>query len=402
MKAAGQAGLMKKSSNKKPGQQNKRPQKKSLFERNPKKTLILTVLFLFLILDGLAGAVLNPRADSSFRCSNPYYHHDFLPNRNVETAWGPHRYRVITNSLGFRDGAVREIPLSSKQRRILLIGDSYIEGMGVPYENSVAGILAEFLKASAVEVLNASSVSYSPKLYFLKTRYLIEQKHLAFDELYVFIDISDPHDEILYKYWDPESAFASGLRALNSFLRRHSFFYGYGAARRRLSSEKVINNAFPAESSAEARFWIQDLEEYLKRPAPEKDRFLWPNKKSALEEWGREGLSLCEQYMTELVKLCNGRGIRLTLVIYPSPYQLTSDNLEGIQVTFWQRFAEKNRTGFLNLFPAFISGDPPETVYARYFIQGDGHWNEAGNRHVAEAVLQYMQRGLRQVDRTQP
>ena len=77
---------------------------------------------------------------------------------------------MFTNSLGFRDRTVREIPLASKQKRILLIGDSFIEGMGVPYENSVAGILGESLKADATEVLNAAAVSYSPKLYFLKTR----------------------------------------------------------------------------------------------------------------------------------------------------------------------------------------------------------------------------------------
>ena len=213
----------------------------------------------------------------------------------------------------------------------------------------------------------------------------------------MFIDISDPHDEIIYKYWEPGSgsAFASALRSLNGFLRKHSFFYGYWAARRRLSSEKVINNAFPVEGSAEARFWIQDLEEYLRRPDPEMDRFLWPNKKSALEEWGREGLSLCAKYMTELVKLCSRHGIRVGIVVYPSPYQLAAGNLNGIQVTFWQSFAEKQRIAFLNLFPAFIGGGPPETVYAEYFIQGDGHWNEAGNRLVAEAVLRHIRENSR-------
>jgi acetyl esterase/lipase len=52
---------------------------------------------------------------------------------------------------------VRDVPLASKQKRILLIGDSFIEGMGVPYENSVAGILGESLKADATDVLNAAA-----------------------------------------------------------------------------------------------------------------------------------------------------------------------------------------------------------------------------------------------------
>jgi hypothetical protein len=371
----------------------KKPERrKNLFERNPRKTLFFTAAFFILILDGLAGAVLNPAGNHSFRCTNPYYHHDFRPNQHVETTWGDRRYSIFTNSLGFRDGTVRDVPLASKQKRILLLGDSFIEGMGVTYENSVAGILEESLKAGGTEVLNAAALSYSPKLYFLKTQYLIEQRHLAFNEIYVFIDISDAHDEIIYKYWEPGggNAFVSGLRALDRFSQRHSFLYCYLASRWSVSREKAINNAFPAGNSADARFWVQDLKEYLRRADPEKDRFLWPNKQSAWDEWGREGLSLCERYITELQVLCAQHGIRLTIVIYPSPYQLTSDNLAGIPVTFWRAFAEKHNIGFLNLFPLFCGGEPPETVYAKYFIQGDGHWNEAGNRYVAEAVLQHI------------
>ena len=99
--------------------------------------------------------------------------------------------------------------------------------------------------------------------------------------------------------------------------------------------------------------------------------------------------------MTEVQKLCAQHGIRLTIVIYPSPYQLTSGNLAGIPVTFWRAFAEEHRIGFLNLFPAFIGSEPPEIVYPKYFIKGDIHWNEAGNRHVAEAVLQHIRENSR-------
>ena len=383
---------------KRPEQRKKKPeQKKSLFERNPRKTLVITTAFFILILDVLAGFLFNPPDENSFRCSSPYYHHDFLPNQNAGTKWGDREYRVFTNSLGFRDETVRDVPLASKHKRILLMGDSFIEGMGVPYENSVAGILGESLKTDGTEVLNAAALSYSPKLYFLKTRYLIEQRHLAFDEMYVFIDISDPHDEIIYQYWEPGSgsAFASGLRALNKFSQRHSFLYCYWATRRRLNSEKAISNVFPAEGSADARFWLLDLKEYLRRAEPEKDRFLWPNKQSALDEWGRDGLSLCARYMTEVQKLCAQHGIRLTIVIYPSPYQLTRGNLAGLPVTFWRAFAQEHRIGFLDLFPAFIGSEPPEIVYPKYFIQGDTHWNEAGNRHVAEAVLQHIRESSR-------
>lgn len=392
-KRAGQKKNKQGRKSRKPEQRRKDPERRqTLFERNPRKTLVFTVVFLMLILDVLTRFVFAPPDDHSFRCTNPFYHHDFLPNQDAATEWGDSKYRILTNSLGFRDATVRDVPLVSNQKRILLMGDSFIEGMGVSYENSMAGILDESLKAGKIDVLNASSVSYSPKLYFLKTRYLIEQKHLNFDELYIFIDISDPHDEIIYKYWEPgsESAFASTLDSMNKFFQKHSFLYSYWAARRRLNSAETINNVFPAEGSADARFWIQGLDEYLRRAEPEKDRFIWPNKRAALDEWGREGLALCKQYITEIHKLCIQHGIRLTIVVYPSPYQLTAANLGGIPVTFWQEFAEESGIGFLNLFSVFIGNEPPEIVYPKYFIKGDVHWNEAGNRLVAEAVLKHI------------
>jgi hypothetical protein len=157
-----------------------------------------------------------------------------------------------------------------------------------------------------------------------------------------------------------------------------------------LNRQKAISNVFPAEGSADSQFWVQDLKEYMRRADPEKDRFLWPNKQSALNEWGREGLSLCGKYLAELQELCVRRGIRLTIVVYPSPYQLTGSNLAGVPVTFWQSFAKQHRIGFLNLFPTFIGSQPPETVYATYFIKGDIHWNEAGNRLVADSVLKHI------------
>jgi hypothetical protein len=100
---------------KKREQEKKKPeQKKNLFERNPRKTLIFTVVFFMLILDALAGVIFIPADEHSFRCSNPYYHHDFLSNQNVETSWGYRKYRLFTNSLGFRDGTVRDVPLKAE------------------------------------------------------------------------------------------------------------------------------------------------------------------------------------------------------------------------------------------------------------------------------------------------
>ena len=50
------------------------------------------------------------------------------------------------------------------------------------------------MSSKKIEVLNAGVSSYSPIIYFKKIEYLID-KGFEFDELIVFIDISDIEDE---------------------------------------------------------------------------------------------------------------------------------------------------------------------------------------------------------------
>lgn len=85
--------------------------------------------------------------------------------------------------------------LTSPQRRVLLIGDSFTEGVGFEFSETFAGIAAESFAGRGVEVFNAAVVSYSPAIYYSKVRYLIEEVGLDLDAVVVFIDISDIADE---------------------------------------------------------------------------------------------------------------------------------------------------------------------------------------------------------------
>jgi len=204
----------------------------SWFLKNPFKATIGIIVIFIIVVDFISGAIFIPRDYNTFRCSHPYYHHDFYPNMEAITKWGNQEYMVYTNSLGFRDSHIRDVPLKSDKKRILFMGDSYIEGLGVNWDESVAGLLDSMFEENHMntEILNAAAVSYSPLLYYLKTKYLIEKTGLSFDELYVFIDISDIQDEIFYKDFKPEEpsgwkSFWSGLKKI--FTSYHIFGYHY-------------------------------------------------------------------------------------------------------------------------------------------------------------------------------
>ena len=75
------------------------------------------------------------------------------------------------------------------------MGDSFTEGGLLDYTDTFVGRIDSDLGEKKIEVLNAGVSSYSPIIYWRKIKYLIEDMKLKFDEVVVFIDISDPYDE---------------------------------------------------------------------------------------------------------------------------------------------------------------------------------------------------------------
>jgi hypothetical protein len=168
--------------------------------------LALYVIVLFLGADYLYSTFLNRREEWP-RGPHPGYHHALVPNFDGYDLWGEEQYRFVTNSLGFRDGQVRDVPLAPTTRRILLIGDSFTEGTGLAFEDTFAGRLeaAGMQRRDKVEFLNAGVLSYSPTLYYQKVKQLLE-RGLRFDELVVFSDVSDVYDEATHYFCQDEDA----------------------------------------------------------------------------------------------------------------------------------------------------------------------------------------------------
>jgi hypothetical protein len=369
---------------------------RSWFERNPKKTLIGFLFAVFLLLDLVAGLLFIPADYHSFRRSHPVYHHGFYPHMNTSTKWGDRVYPLVTNSLGFIDSAPREVPLRSDEKRILLLGDSFTEGVGVGYEETFAGRLQALLRNQHIEFLNAGAVSYSPKLYYLKTQYLIEQQGLKFDELIVLIDISDIQDEMLYQSFKPgEENFVADLsEKVRKKLSRASYLYfSLSGMFKQAPPQHNVSGEDKDKQWADIHVWKAQLNpKLMENIGYYKTRGMWTIDASVFRKWGERGLELATENMSRLVALCNSNHIKLTLVVYPWPEQIFSHDLNSIQVSHWETFAADHQAGFLNLFPLFITGEEPRAVYDKFFIPGDEHWNAAGHALVADALYRYIEK----------
>lgn len=342
-------------------------------------------LLLDLTLGSLAHHFLPYRVDDGlYRVASPVYHHDLRPGFDGWGQWGALRYRVRTNSLGFKDASPRDVPLDGDRPRILLIGDSFTEGVGYAFEDTFAGRIHAVLGERGIEVLNAGVVSYAPSIYYRKVAWLLEDVGLSIDEVVVFLDISDIHDEGEHYEIDadgrvvdqsPEAAVAfhpprlSLAAKVKQRLRENSLT---AALADRMLDRLSGGHARPAHS-------ILELEEA---------RGSWTHEAILFARYGRRGLARAAAAMDRLHALLEARGLALTVVVYPWPYQILAEDRDSRQVRYWRDWCARRGVQFVDLFPAFFDGRDPREIVADYFIAGDLHFNEAGNRLVADRFLE--------------
>ena len=349
------------------------------------------------LLDLVAGAVLErlwpatlPAADpvSAYRAESPVYHHDLRPGVAATAAWGSHRYPMITSSLGFRDRVVRQIEPAAAGRRVLLIGDSVTEGVGVPYEQTFAGRIDAALAAQGVEVLNAAVVSYSPSIYERKVRFLVEERHLELDEVVVFLDISDIEDEALYYATDAEDRIvdAPGTPRNDAGTFDDSIpgrpwwaWTGSGRLLHQIKNRVYGSGGWLPPVGMDVSKALDDLARH--------DRADWTVDEAAFARFGARGLERARAAMDRLHQLLARRGIALTLVVYPWPAQVLAHDRDSKQVAYWRAWAAENGVRFVDLFPLLVNdGDPWPTIHANY-LPWDVHFSAIGHARVTDAML---------------
>ncbi|MDH3386496.1 MAG: SGNH/GDSL hydrolase family protein [Gammaproteobacteria bacterium] len=326
--------------------------------------------------------------ERNYRTPNELYHHDLVPLSDTVGIWGQSIYRIRTNSMGFKDSSTRQVAIHSDRYRILMIGDSFTEGVGLEFEKTFAGIAFAQFAQRGIEVLNAGVIGYSPSIYYRKIKYLLESVDLKIDEVVVFLDISDIADDAhLYQIDENDRV-----------VQRPEFpDWGSGWTGGQISDDDQFANRikhFLKTNSITIRLMDELKDRLLAPPAGQNPppillggpRGEWTSERY-FEQHGRPGLEITRQNMDRLVSLLSRHSVRLTVVVYPWPAQVYYGDLNSIQVAYWQDWAAQNQLTLVNLFPPFFVDQQRDNVLRDYYFPGDVHFNEAGNRLIAENFL---------------
>ena len=368
------------------------------FEQHSKKVLIVIFLLFTLVLDfGLTaiyhlykyGTIHKYAPRRAVRERSLIFHHTLKPNmQHSLEQWGHISHSLTTNSLGFKDRVIREVPLHSQHYRFLFMGDSFTEGVGYEYERTFAGIIDEALTGYNMEVLNAAVGSYSPTIYFKKTEYLLNTVGLNVDHLVVFLDISDIQDEKeSYEVRDGKVVWLGGqVSKIKDFVFEYTGLLKNIWAVALQIKTIVIPDHESLRTNQDKQYGVNQY------------RSLWTIREDAYEDFGRDGLRKAKQYMDQLYDLTQQHNIPMTIAVYPWPDQIMHHDLNSRQVKFWNEWGSEHSVLFINFFPDFIQpGIDPKQVMERYFLEGDVHWNERGHQLIAGQFLQSLEKAFPQL-----
>ncbi len=386
----------------------------NFFDKHPKTVIGVMLVFGVFFADFLMAnfykalhgesfyyKIITPAHDieKKYRIPSSIYNHGLKANIKTESVWGPRHKTIITNSLGFKDGQIREIKKQADKYRIVFMGDSFTEGVGVDYPETFVGILDKRCQ-DRYEILNAGVVSYAPTVYYLKSRYFLEDYGLKFNEMIVLVDISDINDEVenyaayptdaLHPEQEekPENALDKQVaeisakrkwqdflnKYIKTYFRENSILYGiprFFKNRKFNADAQQVNLDFIRKDT-----WSIDNR-----------KSLWTVDDKYYKGYGEAGLKKAKLNIKRLKALLDKHHIKLTLAVYPWPAQIFYNDLDSIQVREWRKFCQENGIDFINLFPEFIKkGQDNRQSILDFYIPNDMHWNERGHLKVANIL----------------
>ncbi|MGH6850896.1 MAG: SGNH/GDSL hydrolase family protein [Methylocella sp.] len=328
---------------------------------------------------------------------DPVYHHTLRPKYGGFDKWGTSDFRVFTNSLGFRDAFTRDVPLEADRKRIVFIGDSFTEGLGVPYQETFVGKFASAFPD--LDVLNAAVESYSPSVYYEKLNYFLGLG-LRFDEAVVYIDISDIQDETMY-YYDEHGVLQ--LAGENGAQQLAGNIWSGGKKKAWWESAFYVADFLHQVWLYKKLAWLTEhgsLRDFMQpgyRYSRDLKRASWTYGADASDygTMGIEGgIQKAKRQMDRLYDVLSRHGIALSVGVYPWPQQLLYDVENSRQVQIWRDWCAGKCKQFFDHFPAFFRFKENDPNFVKdLFIWGDAHFNVRGNQVLADDLIEkYRQR----------
>jgi len=338
-------------------------------------------------------------------------HHRLIPGARYRHKEFEYDYLWANNSLGMRDRK-RSIHKDADRFRILFLGDSMVQGYGVPFEQSMVyrleTSLNQPLREKKIEVFNGGVFGYSPLLEYLYLKellplvapdlvlvgfflgndvgddYFYTQQALVSEEndLVYFADMKWPwdyHNEIL----ETEASVAVGDKPEIKSIKSHRLALS-GYLKSLLLKSHIARAIKDVRDRTKKKRDYRDYNERLAKLIEDRKGDININlglinypvgtKKQRREYW-----QLSISYLKKMHQLCKADGIPMALVVIPVLEAEVNQFEEPYKVM--EEIGRELSVPVIQLLPEMRRWSPEEFVY-----ELDGHWNAEGNRLAATIV----------------
>lgn len=385
-------------------------------------------------LAGLAVAELVARATYGpgfLSLVDPYEHHPYRPfarYRDVKSG-----IEIVTNSLGWKDTAPREVARRFAGSRVVVLGDSFAEGLGVPAADAIPARLELALRSRdgrPVEVLNGGRVSYSPLVEYQRLRRFFAAGYRT-DTIVVMPDLSDPQDDLSYaKEYEYAADGSPTVLRSGAYSPLVRWLYNHLALARdlrrlqlRMRGEAVAPGEVAHSDqeivlTAAERALLRTTEPLtLARYEALSDRVRavlrtnWIDHEPSRRGWAADGVRRVEENLDRIARFARTHGVAMVVVIYPDPQSLFVDASlrdrlmrrfprwfreresavgaqPGAAAAAWRepllRWGRSRGIETVDLWPLFLARSDWPGLYR----EGDVHFNAAGCDLVARSIAE--------------
>lgn len=368
--------------------------------------LLLSQLFLLKILE---NDILNAHKESfENRIFNKDYNYTFKKQVKFKSQYEGNIYTISTNDLGFRDDDI--LPLDRDKLYSIVIGDSFVEGVGLEYKDTIVGILNQNLESDSFKFLNAGVASYSSYIYLKKIKQIInENNDLNIKDVIVFLDKSDISDDeaylnkpLFFKNKYPKGKFIFQRKVdFYKDLKDLSFWRFYtkqtvsgkiikvitdkienffSNLKKRVLISKKLNKNF---------FEVNNLEIKAIKSVNSTQRITNWYKNELWEKRGKKNIQFALDNIQELKIFLNKKNVNLIVVLYPWPFEIDDKEIRKKYLEFIVPSLDEINVNKLVIYQDFLKGNIYENISENY-LYNDIHFNKNGNKIITNNLISFI------------
>jgi len=350
----------------------------------------LLVVFFYILLDfSISNTVLKSKNCYNYNSyENGYFY--FL-KKNCKTR---NRFKrnfpsvnLFTDELGLRTGKIPKE--KTKDKNILVFGDSFTFGVGLEYEDTYAGIIEKELKS--YNFYNYGVGSYSPSVHLYKLKDAIKNDIIP-NKILLFLDLTDVNDEASRWVDDtsdgipkrPEDKPSWAKQDKNKVFLEKNF---------KLTQElSALTRYYTRTIRSKTQNLIRKDDKNLKIKTSIQGQFTYTKKENLDKRFWKKrvfskGIKKIEKKIYEISIIAKNNNAEFYLIIYPWAETLYL----GEEEFSWSTFSEKicyNNCTLINAIPEFIKYKKTNRNWLNelYFLN-DEHFNKMGAKLLADIVI---------------